>query len=275
MKRIHYSTVSVSVAFAAVLTVSFFALGAGTTPTPPPAPADTVNHAQCSKPDFSTLRYEFGWNGVAAANATIRIRQETYNNSPAIRISGDAHTIGVARSAWKMDDSIEAIVNPQTLKPLRVEIAREEGGRSYRTNISFFHTTLTARVTHVKGTKVKQKTIKYGQSYDPLTLILVVRCLNFEVGRSVTFDVLDGNHIYRVVLYVIAKEILTLRSGKYTAYKVRPSFSQIPPDPKDQTNSKVNEVFIWVSADPQKYFLQVKSKIFIGSVYGELVRVEK
>jgi len=236
---------------------------------------DTVNQAQCAQPDFSTLRYEFGWNGIAAANANIRIRQETYNNSPAIRISGDAHTIGVARSAWKMDDRIEAIVNPQTLKPMRVEISQEEGGKSYRTNISFSPSTLTASITHVRGAKVKHKTIKYGKSYDPLTLILVVRCLNFEVGRSVSFDVLDGNHIYRVVLNVISKEVLTIRAGRFTAYKIRPSFSQIPPNPKNDTNSKVNEIFIWVAADPQKYFLQVKSKIFVGSVYGELVRVEK
>jgi len=241
------------------------------------APATTeVDAASCPRPDMETLHYEFGWNGVAAAVAQVRINSDIHENSPVLRLIADAHTIGVARKLWKMDDRMEAIVHRETLEPIRVELNREEAGESYRTKSSFSRETGKAQIIDVRGTRVKKKEVKFGNAYEPLTLIVLVRCLDFHVGSQLTFDIVEGYKIYRVVLDVLEKEEIEVKAGKFEAFRVTPTFYKVKKSGKIRKEDiKAENVSIWVSADSRRHMLKITSKVFIGSVYGELVKVEK
>ncbi len=272
--KLHASYFALPVLWAAVIAVFCMTPAVGGTDPPAVEPVEVTN---CPRPALETLHYEFGWNGIAAAVAKIHISQEMQGNDPVIHIKGEARTIGLVRRMWKMNDQMEVWVHPATLRPFRVRIHRVEAGTVYRTSISFFPKKKTASIVNVKGKKIKKKEIKYGNAYDPLTLILVVRCLDFKVGRPVTFDVLESKRIYRAVFDVMAEEEIEVEAGRYNAFKILPSFYRLTDDGKikKDDSEKVEEVFMWVSADPQRHLLKVKSKVFVGSVYGELTGIER
>ncbi len=238
---------------------------------PPPHP-----QAKCPATDAASLHYEFGWNGIPAARAIVKIRKAIFEEKPVIRLLANAETVGLVKRLWKMEDRVEALVHPETLKPVKVEIHREEGGKTYRTNISYFPKTCKARVVNVKdGGKVKKKEVECGDAYDPLTLILLVRCLKFEVGKTVSFEVFEGDEIYRVFLDVKRKEKIKVEAGTFRAFVMEPSFRKLPIEKDDDDDdSKVDKVTIWVADLPERYLLKVKSKVFVGNIYGELTDID-
>lgn len=242
----------------------------------PAAPAiDMPENLSCPRPKLETLHYEFGWNNVIAANAKVQIKEEVLANEPVMRITGDAHTIGMARNLWKMDDRMEAVIHRDSFSPIRVELNRLEGADSYRTTSVFSGNTNTATVIDVDGASVKKKQIKYGKAYEPLTLILLVRCMELSVGKTVTFDLLETDTLYRVELKVLSKEPVKVKSGSYQAFKITPTFYKIKKNQIKKEDIKAEQVFIWVADIPERYMVKVTSKVFIGAVTGELARVEK
>jgi len=230
----------------------------------------------CPATGKTSLYYEFGWNGIPAAKATVKIRQAVFDQKPAIRLLANAKTIGLARKLWKMNDRVEALVHPETLKPLQVNIHRDEGGKVYRTNISYLPETCKAKVVNVKDSgKVEKKEFECGDAYDPLTLLLVVRCLDLRVGKTIFFDVLEGDDLYRVFLDVKKKERIKVKAGTYNAFMVTPTFRKLPLKIDDDGDeSKVDKVSIWVADLPEKYLLKIKSKVFVGHIYGELTDID-
>jgi len=258
----------------AVFAVFCYIPATGGPDQPTVEPAEIVH---CPQTAFETLHYEFGWNGIAAADARVYITHKMLEDDPVIHLTADARTIGLARKLWKMDDRIEAFVHPETLKPFKVEIHREEAGKTYKTNILFMQEKRIAHVTDIKGKRVRKREIKYDRVYDPLTLILLVRCLDLKVGRKIAFDVLERKRVYRVILDVLKEENIKVKAGNFHAYKIQPRIYRITRrgKVKKEFSKEVKEVYIWVAKGPQKYLLKVKSKVFVGSVYGELIKVEK
>lgn len=218
------------------------------------------------------LEYEFGWNGIPAARAVMTVTQIVVNNVMAYKLRTETFTTGRVRLLWKMDDWGESIVHPRTLKPIMFFMHQDEAGMVADTFVAFDHDSKVAKITRTSKRKTKKKELRLTDAYDPLSLVYLLRCIKLNVGEKKVFEIVDGHHTYKVIFDIIAKEKITVKAGSYTSYKIRPAFVQTPP-PVKKEEKILYSADLWINADPPNYLLQVKSKIMVGTVYGELVSV--
>lgn len=218
------------------------------------------------------LEYEFGWNGIPAGRAVTTIRQDTVNNTTVLRLRTETQTTGRVRMLWKMDDWAESVVHPLTMKPFGFIIHQEEAGVKSESIVEFNHDLKTASINRTYKTNRKLKTINFMDAYDPISLAFLLRCVKFKVGERKVFELIDGNSTFRVSFDVVASEPITIRLGNYAAYKLQPSFIEVPP-PKKPAPKILYKAYLWIDIEQPHRLLQVKSKIMVGNVYGELVKI--
>lgn len=248
----------------AVLVISFGVMADGSLNLTP------AQLSECPFKNGERLEYEFGWNGIPAARAVMTVTQVVINNVTAYKLRTETFTTGKVRLLWKMDDWGESIVHPRTLKPIMFFMHQDEAGVVADTFVSFDHNSKVAKITRTSKRKTKKKELQLTDAYDPLSLVYLLRCIKLNVGEKKVFEIVDGHHTYRVIFDIVAKEKITVKAGNYNSYKIRPTFVQTPP-PVQKEEKILYSADLWINADPPNYLLQVKSKIMVGTVYGELV----
>lgn len=258
---------SIVVVFATALIITSYPTGADEIPELTPEKVD-----RCAFKSGERLVYEFGWNGIPAAKAVFIATRETVDGKSILRLRTETKTIGGARLLWKMDDWAESIVHPNTLKPLGYIMHQEEAGDLRHSVVEFDHERGVAKVTRQHKKKTKKKEISFQDAYDPLSFVYLLRCIKFEVGKRKVMEIVDGNHTYRIILDVEAAEPITIKTGNYAAYRVRPSFVRVPP-PKKPEEKILYKAHLWIDIEPPYHVLRIKSKVMVGNVYGELVSV--
>lgn len=250
-----------------IFTVLFFYFKAGADESLTPAQL-----SECPFKDGERLEYEFGWNGIPAARAIMTISQVVINNAMAYKLRTETFTTGKVRLLWKMDDWGESIVHPKTLKPIMFFMHQDEAGMVADTFVSFDHNSKVANITRTSKRKTKKKELQLTDAYDPLSLVYLLRCIKLNVGDRKVFEIVDGNHTYRVIFNILAKEKINVKAGAYNSYRIQPTFVQTPP-PVKKEEKILYSAYLWINAEHPYYLLQVKSKIMVGTVYGELVAV--
>ena len=83
------------------------------------------------------LEYEFGWNGVPAADAKVKIRALKKDGRCQYRIVIEAKTKSYIDWIWTMRDRIEVFADALTLLPFSYEFIQREGSYQQDTKIVF------------------------------------------------------------------------------------------------------------------------------------------
>src|SRR6478672_8124517 len=71
-------------------------------------------------PELRPLRasYRFGWSGLTAATGDVHFTKPAENK---FQLDGTGRTIGFVRALWKLDASYQAVVSPETLRPIEMQ----------------------------------------------------------------------------------------------------------------------------------------------------------
>jgi len=231
-----------------------------------------LNLEPCPFKNGERLEYEFGWNGIPAGRAVTTVRQDTVNNTTVLRLRTETQTTGRVRMLWKMDDWAESIVHPQTMKPLGFIIHQEEAGIRSESAVEFNRGEKVAKINRIYKSDRKLKTVNFMDAYDPISLAFLLRCVKFKVGDKKVFELIDGNNTFRVTFDVVATEPISIALGNFAAYKLQPGFIEVPP-PANPAPKILYRAYLWIDIEPPHRLLQVKSKIMVGNVYGELVKI--
>ena len=227
------------------------------TPAPPPY----------SFPNGETLSYEVEWRLLTAGTATLHLDASGGEE----RVTATADSSGVFSVLYPVHDRLEAVFDPRTLCSVRITKHTEEGFRRLVTSIRFDY----ARHKSV----LQEKNLKTGHSKqdendipgcvtDVLSGIFYLGSRLLQVGQTYTFPLNDGGKTNDVRARVEAREEIKTPAGSFHTLRVQPEASS------GVVRSK-GRIWIWYSDDANHTPVQMRARLFWGTITFRLTRMEK
>ena len=218
-------------------------------------------------PNGQALSYDVEWRLLTAGSATLRI--EVSGNEERVTVAADS--TGVFSVLYPVHDRFDAQFDPRTFCSTRITKHTEEGFRRVDTSIRFDY----ARHKSV----LQEKNLKSGQSKqdendipgcvtDVLSGIFYLGSRLLQVGQTYTFPLNDGGKTNDVRARVEAREQIKTPAGTFHTLRVQPESSS------GVVRSK-GRIWIWYSDDASHIPVQMRARLFWGTITFRLTRVEK
>jgi hypothetical protein len=218
-------------------------------------------------------KYSLGWAGIPAATAEALLVAQ----GDRLTLSGKASTIGPARVLWKLDASLESIVEADSLRPIRSELIEEYS----RVKSVITHTFDRSGVFYRKiETPEPERPAKPRYIENPDVLDLFGALLRFRSqplanGEKVTAVETQGNTLYVSVLTVESRETIRTAGREWPAIRCSLGLQRVGKTGLLEPHRKFRRASTWLSDDADRYVLRIESDVFVGFVYAELTKVEK
>jgi len=227
--------------------------------TPPPP-----SH---SFPNGQALSYDVEWRLLTAGTATLRLDASGKEE----RVTATADSTGVFSVLHPVHDRFDAWFDPRTFCSARITKHTEEGFRRLDTSIRFDY----ARHKSV----LQEKNLRSGHSKqdeneipgcvtDVVSGILYLGSRPLEVGQTYTFPLNDGGKTNDVRARVEAREQIKTPAGTFHTLRVQPEAAS------GVVRSK-GRIWIWYSDDANHIPVQMRARLFWGTITFRLTRVEK
>ncbi len=217
------------------------------------------------------IQFECGWQGIHGATARLYVDEVDRNGKRYLRIRGRASTSKAIDPLWKMRDWGESLVDPESLLCERYTFESRENKRHRITEVVFDLAQGVANYTKHKldRKKVRRKVLPIRAALDPFAAGYFVRGLEFSPESPQVIEVLSGDDIYLVTLYYLGKEKIKVKAGTFQAIKLRPLIVKVK-----RNEVKLDDATVWLSDDELHIPLKFTSRVWVGEVYGELVKYE-
>lgn len=117
------------------------------------------------------------------------------------------------------------------------------------------------------GRSNKKRFTHAHEAFDPLSAFYALRGMKLAEGQSICFDAYGIRHHWRVSGKVVAKEMVKVPAGAFTAFRIEGKALRVD-DPR-----KSREVHVWISADEKRLPLAALGVMDLGPVRAQLTRV--
>lgn len=244
-------------------------------PSHPPAPAATIgpaSHIQSPPanyrfPDGQTYVYTAEWRLWNAGTATLRVDSAGGEQ----KVTGTAESTGFVALLYRVHDLFQSWFDPRTFCSQRLVKHTEEGFRKRDTSIHFDY---AQRKSVLDETNLKNNQKKHTQEDIPgcvtdiFSGIYYAASLPLQPGATFTFPLNDGGKTVDVKIHVEAREQVKTDAGTFNTVRVQPQASAGVL--KDR-----GKVWIWYTDDAQRIPVQMRARMFWGTLTVKLQRVEK
>jgi hypothetical protein len=245
-----------------------------TQPPPPHAPKDDdvigpVSHIVAPAANFTfaeeTFVYNAEWRIWNAGTVTLGISRE----GTEYRASGTAESSGVVSMLYPVHDRFQSLFDPKTFCSLSLHKHTEEGFHKRDTLISYNYSRHKAVLdeTNLKNNETKHVENDIpGCVTDVISGLMYLRSLPLLPGTSYTFPINDGGKTIDVLTKVEAKETIKVPAGTFQTIRV---------SPESGDNFKLKgKVWIWYTDDARHIPVQMRGKMFWGTLDLKLTRIE-
>ena len=217
-------------------------------------------------PDGQTLVYSADWRLFDAGTGTIRM--EAAGREQRVLATADAH--GFVALLFHVHDTLESFFDPATFCSLNITKHMEEGFRRHDTNIVFDY----AR----KKSSLSEKNLKTNESKreenDIPTCVSDIISSPFYIGSLplvqnavYRFPLNDGGKTVNARATVEAREEVKTPVGTYKAIRVN-----VVADSGSLMNK--GQIWIWYSDDAARTPVQMKARLFWGTLVFHLQKME-
>ena len=217
--------------------------------------------------------YGFGWNGITAATAEIRL-----SNTPDghLQLEATGHTTSVARSLWSFDVTHVSTTDAHTLRPMQVRETEVVRSKKVETEVSFTPQNVTSKREEKRGSSVKSKTRHFDlpniHSIDSALLYLRSQSLKPDVVQRIV--VYPATSAYLCTVTSAGRDHITVPAGSYDAIKLDLQLNKIGGKRDLQPHKKFRRATVWLSDDSDRLVLRIEAQIFAGTVFTELQSVQ-
>jgi hypothetical protein len=257
---------------------------------PAPYPTGPVSF-QTYKFDSATVRpgeksvYKFTWNGIPAAQAVFAITSDP--KRPGFTCArADAQTIGAAALLYRAQDWTSSCMNAATLKPDAFTIQIRESLDYYDMSTRFDHGKGKACRVKKSMTRQTEKSFEFTNAFCPMSAAMLIRSLAWKPGDQRSFEVIDGNERYLLVVRAVEQAEVTVPAGTFKAVRLEPSIFEMPGERARETKhywerqeqkdrnrtADMTSFTLWMAADPPRPFLKARSDVYFGHVDMELAQ---
>jgi len=239
---------------------------------PPEAQIGSASHIQPLRQGFQfphgkALHYEGEWRFWTAGIATVRIER----NGSQEHLSAEADSSGVVALLYRVQDRFNSYFDAQSLCSQKLIKHTEEGLHRKERTITYDY--------HRGKAEVQERNLRDGQSNhwevdipgcvtDVLTGIYYVSSLPLQVGANYTFPVNDGGKTVTVQAHVEGKEQVKTPAGTFQTIRVGP-------EGDSGILKNHGRIWIWYTDDAQHLPVQMKAKLFWGTLTVYLTSITK
>lgn len=261
---------------ASVIRSFALALLAATAPVQAASWESTVSpFAPGSFPELRPLRakYNFGWNGLTAANGDIRLAKTAAGR---FELEAAGGTVGLARGLWKFDVKHTAVSDTQSLRPIEVTEVETLRKKEVTTKVAFTPERVTSAREERRGSVVnsKKRSFDFPNVFSLDSALLYLRTQRLTEGAVQRIVIYPGTTAYLGTITVIGRDRVTVPAGTYDALKVDLQLSKIGKHRELQPHKKFRRATIWLSDDPDRLILRIEAEVFVGIVFAELQSVQ-
>lgn len=176
---------------------------------------------------------------------------------------------------YSLDNSAETYVSYEQLIPFSHEVHLNESKQIKESRSFFDWPNLTAhywekRVTKEKGEekrKIHWQIEPYAQNV--ISALFYMRAFAYKKGKKYAFRVADDNKNIVFRADVVKREKIKTDAGEFNTVVIQPRFEV------DGSFAQTGKILFWLTDDDRKFLVKIKSKIKIGSIYGELMSIQK
>lgn len=219
-------------------------------------------------PDGQTLVYAAEWRIWSAGTATLRIDSA----GPQQHVSATADSIGVVALLYRVHDHFDSWFDTPGFCSQRITKHTEEGLRRRDTAIRFDY---PRRKAVLEETNLRDGQTKHaeedipGCATDVLSGLYYVPSLPLQLGVTYRFPLNDGGRTVEVSATAEAREQVKTDAGVFSTVRVRVDAK--PTEPKKEGG----QVWLWCTDDAQRLPVQMRSRLFWGTMTLKLQRVQK
>jgi hypothetical protein len=218
-------------------------------------------------PNGTTFVYGAEWRIWNAGTVTLRTETVAHEQ----HVTGTADAAGFVALLYTVRDRFEARFNSRTFCSSQIFKHTEEGLRKRDTQITFDY---ARRKSVLDETNLKTRQKKRAEEEIPgcvtdvLSAIYYVGSLPLQVGSTYIFPLNDGGKTADVRLTVEGREQIKTDAGTFSTLRVRPEASAGVL--KDNV-----KVWLWYTDDAQRTPVQMRARMFWGTLTLKLQRVQK
>lgn len=234
-----------------------------------PVTAETAHRVPWSN---ESLQYGVYYSFVKAGTAYIKTRGlTTLNGKKAYLIQTTAFSASVIDSVFKVRDINYSWVDATTFHSLGYTQSVREGNYQRDEWVTF--DSKNGRFYGEVKKKEEPKIIAGEldmEVLDMLSSLYYVRSQPLEVGHDVTFDIINREKQYPLVVKVLGKETVKTQAGKFDCWVVEPQFRG-----EGIFVAKGKSLKVWLTDDKYRMPVKMSVEVFIGSVYAELLAYQR
>ena len=221
------------------------------------------------------VTYAFTWFSIKAGTVTLEVHPFVYiGNRKAYHFLGTAKSSNAMDLIHSIDDWIESYVDVETFYPFKSALHGIETDRLREGLILFDYVNKKIeywmkRVHLKKGEKEKRLTdLLVPGVLDMFSSAFFLRAQKLELGKTYHTDIYNEGKRITVDAEVLRQEKLDTVLGTLDTLVIRPitRFEGILQTSGDST--------IWVTDDERHFVLQVETKIKIGYLKGQVIKIE-
>jgi Protein of unknown function (DUF3108) len=243
-------------------------------PQQPRAPAAIAPVAQIHPPapeyqfpNGQVFVFEAEWRLWTAGTARLEMAPSGVNDQ---RVNGSADASGVVALLYPVHDRFQAIFDRRTFCSLNLTKHTEEGFHKRETLISFNY---GRHVSILDETNLKSGQAKHveheipGCVTDVLSGIFYVASLPLTPNSTYTFPLNDGGDTVNVTARVEGRESVKTPAGTFNTVRVAPEAST-------GVLKERGRVWIWYTDDARHLPVQMRARMFWGTLTFRLLRIE-
>ena len=217
------------------------------------------------------LAYRFGWDGIQAATADVRVTSPAKNT---LQIDAKGGTSGLPRILFKLDVYHQATENASTLRPIHFVQEEKYRFETIKTSVDFQPTQVIGLKEKIPGDQLpKPNTFKFSPVFDMATALLWVRSQPLKNGDTESIVVWASNAPYLATVKVIGRDTVRVAGRDQRAIKLELHIKKIDKTMQLTEHKLFKSGRGWLSDDDKRLPLRIEANIFIGYVFAELESV--
>lgn len=215
------------------------------------------------------LHYQIRYGIIKAGKATVEVRSHTQRaGRPVYHVVGTGRSIGMAEWFFRTRDRYESFIDTAALAPWEFIRDVDEGGHIIKRHLIFDQ----ARKV-VKDLEHLDKGIfnfpDYAQDmFSSFYYARSVDAAKLKTGDDIAFTMFLDHEQFPFRLRLIGRETIKTDFGKVKCLVLRPTLQ------KGRVFKEEESMTIWVTDDPNKIPILVKSELLVGSIKVELTGFE-
>ena len=208
------------------------------------------------------LEYVASYSFLNLGTMTLEIQDTlTYHNQPCYHLSSLLNSASGFSFLFTLNDTVDVYSTMKDLLPLYYNEQKHESKYHRSSRIRFDHDSLTAMYDDTLTLPILEG------SRDVVSFWYYLRTLPLIVGDTITINIHASQKNHAIPCYVTKQEIITTPLGDFNTVLVSPQVTE------RGIFGAGGGMDIWYSIDTQRYPVQIRAKMKIGSVLFKLKEI--